>query len=269
MPELRIALLNIAFTQNPALKATLRRALSTESIPKLSGDQDFPPTISTACSTSPSTPVTRSPQAFLDEKPAQQESTEQQSPSRSPPNEQEFKQLKQQLDSHDRRIKRHEKILEERKRQDRQCALVLYGLKELDVQPPQDWKSKDDSLIQLLKASLPKVPGVGYEWNSNKRLGSFSSNNRKPRPVLIEFPSMEDKHQFLQLSKPLRESGLRLDDWLTEQQQKERDALNADFQALKGKGYKPFFRGSVLMYRSNDKACVCQQDKADTVPPAL
>ncbi|KAA6420999.1 MAG: hypothetical protein FRX49_09138 [Trebouxia sp. A1-2] len=156
MPELRIALLNIAFTQNPALKATLRRASSTESIPKLSGDQDFPPTISTACSTSPSTPVTRSPQAFLDEKPAQQESTEQQSPSSSPPNEQEFKQLKQQLDSHDRRIKRHEKILEERKRQDRQYALVLYGLKELDVQPPQDWKSKDDSMTQLLKACLNK-----------------------------------------------------------------------------------------------------------------
>jgi len=31
----------------------------------------------------------------------------------------------------------------------------------------------------------------------------------------------------------------------------------------------PFFRGSVLMYRRNDKACVCQKDKADTVPPAL
>ena len=30
-----------------------------------------------------------------------------------------------------------------------------------------------------------------------------------------------------------------------------------------------FFRGSVLMYRRNDKACVCHKDKADTVPPAV
>ncbi|DBA72003.1 TPA: hypothetical protein ACH3X2_010744 [Trebouxia sp. C0005] len=139
--------------------------------------------------------------------------------------EQEFKQLKQQLDSQDRRIKRHEKILEERKRQDRQCAWVLYGLKEPDVQPPQDWKSKDASLTQLLVyslvslVSLPKA-NVKANWISNKRLGSFPSNNRKPRPVLIEFSSREDKHQFLQLSKPLRQSGLRLDDWLTEQQQR-------------------------------------------------
>ncbi len=54
--------------------------------------------------------------------------------------------------------------------------------------------------------------------------------------MLIGFPSIEEKHKFLQLSKQLRQSGLRLDDWLTERQQKERDTLNADFQASKGKG---------------------------------
>ncbi len=140
MPKLRIALLNIAFTQNPALKATLRRASSNESLPKQSGDQDLPPTISTACSTSPSTPVTRSPHAFSDERPAQQESAKCQLPSSSSPNEQELKQLKQQLDRHDRTLKRHDDILEERERQDRQCALVLHGLKELDVQPPKNLK---------------------------------------------------------------------------------------------------------------------------------
>jgi len=81
-----------------------------------------------------------------------------------------------------------------------------------------------------------------------ERLGRFSPNNRKPRPVLIGFASIEDKHKFLQ--------------------QEERDTLSADFQALKGTGYKPFFRGSVLMYRHDDKPCVCKKDKADTVPLA-
>ena len=158
--------------------------------------------------------------------------------------------------------------MEERERQDRQCALVLYGLKELDVQPPRNLKIMDDPLTQQLLDAMP-INDIESEWSSNKRLGRFSPNNRKPRPVLIGFPSIEEKHKFLQLSKQLRESGLRLDDWLTERQQKERDTLDADFQALKGKGYKPFFRGSVLMYRRNEKACVCQKDKADTVPPAL
>ncbi len=98
--------------QNPALKATLRRASSNESLPKQSGDQDLPPTTST----SPSTPVTRSPHALSDERPAQQESAESQTPSTSSPNEQELKQLKQQLDRHDRTLKRHDEIVEERER---------------------------------------------------------------------------------------------------------------------------------------------------------
>ena len=42
LPELRIAPHNIAFTQTPALKATLRRASSNESLSKQSGDQDLP-----------------------------------------------------------------------------------------------------------------------------------------------------------------------------------------------------------------------------------
>ena len=159
--------------------------------------------------------------------------------------------------------------MKERERQDRQCVLVLYSLKELDVQPPRNLELKDDPLTQLLLYALPENANEsGWSLNQLDRLGRFSPDNRKPRPVLIGFPSIEDKHKFLQLSKQLRQSGLRLDDWLTERQQEERDTLSADFQALKGKGYKPFFRGSVLMYCRNDKACVCQKGKAEAVPLA-
>ena len=264
MPELRIALHNIAFTQNPALKATLQRASSNKLLSKQSGDLDLPPKISTACSTSPSTPVIRALNEFSDERPAQQGTAECQSPSSSSPNEQELKQLKQQLDRHDRRLNRHDGILEARERRDRQCALVLYGLKELDVQPPTGIKPKDSPLTHLLLDTLPEE----VNWKSHRRMGRFSPDSAKPRPVLIEFNSQEEKHKLLEHSKQLRQIGLRLDDWLTEQQQKDRGTLNADFQILKGKGFKPFFRGSVLMYRRNDKACVCQKDKADTVPLA-
>ncbi len=134
-------------------------------------------------------------------------------------------------------------------------------------------KFDDNPLADLLVDTLPECeePDEGPHWSSNKRMGRFSPNARKPRPVLIGFSSTEEKHKFLKLSKQLRQNGLRLDDWLTEffeVQQKERCTLDADFQTLKGKSYKPFFRGSVLMYRRNNKACVCQKDKADTVPPA-
>ena len=98
----------------------------------------------------------------------------------------------------------------------------------------------------------------------------FLPNSKKPTPVLFTFSSLDDKHKLLKMSQKMHERGLRLDDWLTEVQQQERSSLNNDFQTLKGKGYKPFFRGSVLMYRSSEKAyaCVCQTGKADTAPPA-
>jgi len=153
--------------------------------------------------------------------------------------------LKQKLDRHGRTLKRHDEILEERERQTRQCALVLYGLKELDVQPPKTVKFEDNSSVDLLADTLPKweEPDEAVHWTSYKRMGRFSPSARKPRPVLIEFFLLEEKHKLLKMSKQLRQNGLRLDDWLTELQQKGKCTLDAEFQTLKGKGYKPFFRG--------------------------
>ncbi len=53
------------------------------------------------------------------------------------------------------------------------------------------------------------------------KMGRLSPNARKPRPVLLEFPSLEGKQKLLKMSKQLRQTGLTLD-WLTEMQQKER-----------------------------------------------
>jgi len=128
----------------------------------------------------------RSSHAFSDERPAEQKA-ECQSPSRSSPNEQELKHLKQRPDRHDRRIKRHDEISGERERQDRQCALVLYGLKGLDVQSPRNWKIMDDPVTQQLLDAMP-INDIESEWSS--------SNNRKPRPVLIGIPSIEESKRF-------------------------------------------------------------------------
>jgi len=126
--------------------------------------------------------------------------------------------------------------------------LVLCGLKELDVQPPKNVKFDDDPLADLLVDTLPECeePKEKPHWISHKRMGRFSPNARKPRPVLIGFSSVEQKHKFLKLSKQLRQNGLRLDDWLKEVQQKERCTLDADFQTLKGKATSPFSEAQYL-----------------------
>ena len=98
----------------------------------------------------------------------------------------------------------------------RQHALVLYDLKELGVQPPKKLKVMDDLLTHRLIATLPDCEPT--EWNSNKRMSRFSLNSRKPRPVLIEFPSIDSKQKILKISKQLQQTCLRLDDWLTELQ---------------------------------------------------
>ena len=131
-------------------------------------------------------------------------------------------------------------------------------------------KHEEDVLREHIADTLPghDDDDEASHVKSCKRMGClFLSNSEKPRPVLFMFSSLDDKHKLLKMSQKMRESGLRLDDWLTEVQQQERSSLNNDFQTLEGKEYKPFFRGSLLMYRSSEQACVCQKGKADTAPP--
>jgi len=67
------------------------------------------------------------------------------------------------------------------------------------------------------------------------------------------------------MAKDFRQAGFRLDDDLTRSQQAERKTLSLDFQALKTKGYQPYFRGSLLRYYSNNRAHTCAKGKADKV----
>ncbi len=49
-----------------------------------------------------------------------------------------------------------------------------------------------------ISATLPvKEPDEQCEWIAQKRMGRFLPNARKPRPVLIEFSSVEEKHKLL------------------------------------------------------------------------
>ncbi len=80
------------------------------------------------------------------------------------------------MDRHERTLKRHVQILKEREREISQCALVLYGLKVLDTQPPRSLKDGDDPLTDLLNATIVGIPeweetDEQVQWTSNKRMG--------------------------------------------------------------------------------------------------
>lgn len=55
---------------------------------------------------------------------------------------------------------------------------------------------------------------------------------------------------------------------LTPQQQKERKGLSTDFQFLKARGCKPFFRGSTLKFSDGALICNYARDEANRVVAA-
>jgi len=51
-------------------------------------------------------------------------------------------------------------------------------------------------------------------------------------------------------------------------QQKQRQDMSADFDTLKSKGHKPFYRGSSLKFRYADKTRTCRRHGATRAPDA-
>ncbi|DBA77442.1 TPA: hypothetical protein ACH3X1_009272 [Trebouxia sp. C0004] len=100
------------------------------------------------------------------------------------------------------------------------------------------------------------------------RLGKWRQDQGKPRAVLVELLSVAAKHTAFQASKPLRDLKIRLDEDLTPQQMKTRRGLSIDFQCLKSRGYKPFFRGVTLRYRDGALIRKCARGEANKVVAA-
>ena len=100
------------------------------------------------------------------------------------------------------------------------------------------------------------------------RLGKWKQDQLKPRAVLVELISVAAKHTAFQASSRLRAARIRLDEDLTPQQMKQRTGLSTDFQCLKARGYKPFFRGPILKYRDGPLIRKCARGDANKVVAA-
>ena len=100
------------------------------------------------------------------------------------------------------------------------------------------------------------------------RLGKWKQGQLKPRAVLVELMLVGAKHTAFQASSRLRAARIRLDEDLTPQQMQQRKGLSTDFQCLKARGYKPFFRGATLKYRDGLVICKCARGEANKVVAA-
>ena len=84
----------------------------------------------------------------------------------------------------------------------------------------------------------------------------------------MELTSVAAKHTAFQASSRLRADRICLDEDLTPQQMQQRRGLYTDFQCLKARGYKPFFRGATLKYRDGPAVCKGARGEANKVVAA-
>ena len=117
-------------------------------------------------------------------------------------------------------------------------------------------------LFQIAPASGLTIVRSAY------RLGKWKQDQLKPRAVLVELTLVAAKHTAFQAASRLRADRIRLDEDLTAQQMQQRRGLFADFQCLKARGYKPFFRGANLKYRDGPAIRKCVRGEANKVVAA-
>ena len=165
------------------------------------------------------------------------------------------------LKEHKERLRELDRKAEVQDMDKRQLNLVVYNIP--DIAEDEDGA---ETLSSLLSECMPDTFG-NLEWDQ-LRLGTFRPDQERPRPVRMQFDSMSDKHIFLKHAKHLKEVNLRYDDDLTRLQQRQRKDMAADFDTLKSKGHKPFYRGSSLKFRHADKTRTCKRHAATRAPDA-
>ncbi|DBA90220.1 TPA: hypothetical protein ACH3X1_003518 [Trebouxia sp. C0004] len=154
--------------------------------------------------------------------------------------------------------------LEHLHRHSKRNNLVVFGVPEsMALNTPA-------ALACHMQGLLFQTPtGAGLtKVRSAFRLGKWKQDQGKPRAVLVELLSVAAKHTAFQASKRLRAVKVRLDEDLTPQQMHTCRGLSTDFQWLKARGYKPFFRGITLRYRDGPLIRKCARGGANKVMAA-
>ena len=166
------------------------------------------------------------------------------------------------LRDHKQKLRDLDQKAEALDRKTREFNLVIYNM-------PDSAQEDDNGVKTLLSLADKCMPEYEFDHDAElTRIGAHRQDQKRPRPIRLRFGSLEDKHAFLKHAKALKEVGLRYDDDLTRLQQNQRSNLSADFNVLKPKGLKPFYRGSSLKFRHCNKTYSCKKDGAHNAATA-
>lgn len=140
-------------------------------------------------------------------------------------------------------------VVESRERQDRAANVLVIGVSEGDADP-----------LQIVSKLLPQVPQGRVV--SAQRLGKAREGpDARPRPMLVKFSSVQEKHLALRSSKDLRAQKIYIDMDLTPAQKENRSKKMDRFRLHKTQGHRPFWRYDRLLYTEGN------QVREDGAPP--
>eukprot|EP00884_Botryococcus_braunii_P013409 jgi/Botrbrau1/22069/Bobra.0638s0002.1 len=103
-----------------------------------------------------------------------------------------------------------------------------------------------DSLTEVKSLISGGVPSENNGIIECHRLGRPNSQAQRPRPILIKFATVEQKHAAFKHAKQLRLNGITMDDDLTPAQRATRKERTAEAIALRNAGWRVFWRGDRL-----------------------
>jgi len=167
---------------------------------------------------------------------------------------------------HKQRWRELDRKAEDLDREQRQPNLIVYNVPETLEKDDHDYGA--EAFCSVLDKCMPDGRHCECTDWARVRLGRYCPDQKRPRPIRLVFKSMDDKHTFLKHAKHLEAASLRYDDDLTRLQQQQRQDMAADFDNLKSKGHKPFYRGCSLKFRHADKTRTCKRHGATRAPDA-
>ena len=120
--------------------------------------------------------------------------------------------------------------------------MIMFGVPEGPGTPRRQVESLFSPSSSALTSNILEVRRFG-----RAPVSGTTTNNPRPRPVLVRFASLDAKHLAFRDSKRLRqEHRITMDDDLTPNQRAKRDRLRPEFQELKEKGPRPAWRGDKI-----------------------
>ena len=110
------------------------------------------------------------------------------------------------LKEHKQRFREMDRKAEALDREERQLNLIVYSVQETAEEDDNGVKA----FASLLDECMPDGrTGLAFAWKQ-RRLGTYCPEQERPRPIRVQFRSMDDKHTFFKHAKHLKASDMTM-----------------------------------------------------------